>query len=248
MENTVLGIDIGGTNTKGAIVDLTTGKLVSEKIKIPTPPGATPEGVSQVVKEIVETLGYNGTKLGVGFPSIIRNGICCSNSNISQKWNGIDLNTHFSEVLGMHALCINDADAAGIAESHYGNANEQLGTVILLTIGTGIGSALFYNGVLIPNTEFGRLHFKNGILEQYASNKTRKDLELSMDAWANRLNEVLLHIEFIFSPDLLILGGGISQQLESYQDLLMTDTKIIPAGFRNNAGIVGAAQFVSQNL
>jgi len=245
VENTIVGIDVGGTNTKGAIVDLNTGKLISDKIKIPTPKGATPEGVSKVAKEILETLNYSGNKIGIGFPSIIRNGICCSNSNISDQWIGINLNNHFTEILAKPCYCINDADAAGISEFKYANAKGIKGTVIFLTIGTGIGSALFFDGKLIPNTEFGRLHFKNGILEQYASNKTRKDLKLELDDWAKRLNEVLLHVEFIFSPDLLVLGGGISQQLENYQHILTTDTPIIPAGFRNNAGIVGAARFAA---
>jgi len=246
VENTILGIDVGGTNTKGAIIDLTTGKLITKKVKIPTPTGATPEGISRVVKEIVEKLEYTGQHIGLGFPSIIRNGVCRSNSNISENWIGINLNEHFTKTLGIETHCINDADAAGIAESHYGNAKGEMGTVLLLTIGTGIGSALFYNGVLIPNTELGRLHFENGILERYASNKVRKDLDLELEDWASRLNDVLLHIEFIFSPNLIILGGGISQQLEAYQHVLKTDTKIIPAGFRNNAGIVGAAKFGSQ--
>jgi len=246
VENTILGIDVGGTNTKGAIVNLETGKLMSEKIKIPTPNGATPDGISAVARDIVDSLNYQGNHIGIGFPSIIHKGICRSDSNISDKWIGMNLNTHFSEVLGFPSYCINDADAAGIAESQFGNAKDIMGTVILLTIGTGIGSALFYNGTLIPNTEFGRLYFKNGILEQYASNRTRKVQELSMDDWSSRLNEVLLHIEFIFSPDLLILGGGISQQLENYQHHLKTNTQIIPAGFRNNAGIVGAAKYADQ--
>ncbi len=246
MDNTILGIDVGGTNTKGAIVDLTTGTRVTEKIKIPTPVGATPEGVTQVAKEILSTLGYSGDRIGLGFPSIIRNGVCCSNSNISHKWIGMNLNDHFTNAFGIPTHCLNDADAAGVAESHYGNAHNVMGTVILLTIGTGIGSALFYDGKLVPNTEFGRLHFEHGILERYASNKVRKDLNLNMDEWASRLNEVLLYIEFIFSPNLIVLGGGISKQLESYQHILKTDTKIIPADFRNNAGIVGAAKFASQ--
>lgn len=246
MENTILGIDVGGTNTKGALVDLTTGKLVSEKIKIPTPTGATPAGISRVAKEILQRLDYTGDHIGVGFPSIIREGICCSSSNISEEWIGINLNKHFTETFGIESHCINDADAAGIAEQHYGNSKGVMGTVILLTIGTGIGSALFYDGKLLPNTEFGRLHYEGGILEQYASNKARKDFNLELEDWAARLNEVLLHIEFIFSPNLIVLGGGISKQLEVYQHILKTKAKIIPAGFRNNAGIAGAAKFGSQ--
>jgi len=245
VENTILGIDVGGTNTKGAIVDLNNGKLLTKKIKIPTPDGASPKGITRVAQEIVESLDYKGDHVGLGFPSIIRNGICRSNSNISKKWMGTNLNDHFSKKFGIKTHCINDADAAGIAESHYGNAKGAMGTVILLTIGTGIGSALFYDGTLIPNTEFGRLHYNKGILERYASNKVRKDLDLDLEEWAKRLNEVLQHIEFIFSPNLIILGGGISQQLEAYQHILKTETKIIPADFRNNAGIVGAAKFGS---
>ena len=240
----VLGIDVGGTGIKGAIVDTATSELISERIKYKTPTGALPEGISKTAKKIANDLSWpeNG-QIGMGFPSIIRNGIICSASNISDEWIGIPIDQHFRDVFNRdNVVCINDADAAGVAEMNFGKGVGLKGTIILLTIGTGIGSALFKDGILIPNTEFGHLNFKGDISERYASNNTRKILDLSWEEWGSRLNEFLEHIEFVFSPDAMILGGGVSKSLEYYKHLIKTNCPVISAKLENNAGIIGAAK------
>ena len=246
MQRLALGIDVGGTNTKGAIVDVDAGILISDKVKIQTPHGARKEGINEVVKSISESLDWNSGPIGIGFPSIIRDNMCCSATNISDEWLDTDLAEHFGTLLGNPVKCLNDADAAGIAEVNFGANGAKDGTVILLTIGTGIGSALFLDGKLIPNTEFGLLKLNGNILEKYASNKVRKDLSLELNVWAKRLNEVLEHIHRIISPKLIIVGGGISKELENYQHNFTVQTKVIPARQRNNSGIIGAALYSSQ--
>jgi len=243
----ILGIDVGGTNTKGAIVNIETGTIVSEKIKIPTPAGAKPNDVLGVMQEIKRQLNWQEDFIGVGFPAIIQNGICKSASNISDDWIGINVDEFFSDGLSADVVSINDADAAGKAEMNFGKAKGVAGTVLLLTIGTGIGSALFRDGILVPNTELGRMYYKGHILEQYASNRTRKVNNMELLDWAKHLDEVLLHIDFIFSPDLIILGGGISKSLEKYQHILTVDAPIVSALQLNNAGIIGAAVLRSES-
>jgi polyphosphate glucokinase len=238
----ILGIDVGGTGTKAAIVNIENGELLSERIKLKTPDSGKPEDMSKIIEELVDTFDWKNKITGMGFPSIIRNGICCSASNISKKWIGIDLDKHFRKLLSKKLVCINDADAAGLAEFHYGKGKEKEGTVILLTLGTGIGSALFRNGVLVPNTEFGNLHFKNNIAEKYASNKIRETKDMSWEEWGSRLNEYLQHIEFIFSPDLILLGGGVSKRIDNFREFIQIDTKLEAAKLRNKAGVIGAAK------
>jgi len=238
----ILGIDVGGTGTKAAIVNVETGELLSDRIKMKTPSSGKPVEMSEVIEELVDKLDWKNKVIGLGFPAIIRNGVCCSASNISKKWMGLNLDKHFRKLLSKKLISINDADAAGLAEFHYGIGQGKEGTVILLTLGTGIGSALFRNGVLVPNTEFGNLYFKGKIAEKYTSNKVRESNDMSWEVWGNRLNEYLQHLEFIFSPDLIILGGGVSKRINDYKSYIKLDTKIEAAKLRNNAGIVGAAK------
>lgn len=245
-----LGIDIGGTGIKAALVNTNTGELLTDRIKIGTPKGAEPEAVAAATKTLVEQLDVTeGLPIGIGFPSIIKEGIIHSATNISKKWIGMNLNEHFKSVFPGHPIIsLNDADAAGNAEIAFGQGKNVKGTVILLTIGTGIGSAFFLDGNLVANTEFGLLKFKGDILERYASNKVRKDLDLDWPTWGGRLNEVLQHVDFIFSPDLLILGGGVSKKLEQFESYLDTNAPIVKADLRNAAGVIGAAVYAAEEF
>lgn len=246
MSNLILGIDVGGTGIKGAIIDTVTGELISERVKIPTPPPATPNQVLEVVSQLVEILEYEGSKIGIGFPAVIKDGICCTASNIDKSWIGVDVNKLFSEGLKKDCKVLNDADAAGIAELNFGNIANSQGITILLTLGTGIGSAMFLQDQLIPNTEFGHLKFNGTIAEKYTSNKVRETKDLSYKVWGSRLSEYLSHLEMIFSPSAFILGGGVSKKLHKYEQYLKIDTPIYAATKLNNAGIIGAAKYMSQ--
>jgi len=240
--NHILGFDIGGTGIKGAIVDVTTGELVTERIKFMTPDPATPDAIGESVKAITEQLGYKGI-IGCGFPAIIKNGIALSASNIDKSWINVNVENLLSKYTQCPVYVANDADVAGMGEQAFGFAANQPGVVLVLTIGTGIGSAFFYNGVLIPNTEFGHLKFNKTIAEKYTSNATRKDKNLDWEAFGGRLNEFLQHLEFIFSPNLFILGGGISKKFDLYKDYFKLETTIVPAKFQNDAGVIGSALY-----
>jgi len=242
MPNT-LGIDIGGTGIKAAIVNTTTGELLTERIKIQTPRGAEPNAVAEATKTLVSRLDLTpDMAIGIGFPSILKNGVCHSATNVSKQWLGKNLNTHFGQVFPGHSIIsLNDADAAGNAEMTFGQGKNVQGTVILLTLGTGIGSAFYLDGNLVPNTELGLLQFKGDIAERYASNKVRKENDLDWATWGARLNEYLSHIDFIFSPDLIILGGGVSKKIDFYKDKITTNCKVVKADLENAAGTIGAA-------
>ena len=239
----VLGIDIGGTGIKGAIVDIETGALKTERFKYATPKGGNIDDVSAVVNTLIKDIGWKNDKpIGFGFPSVIKNGVCHTATNISKNWIGVDLNEAFSKSTGNDQIyCLNDADAAGIAEVTYNPEGVADGTTIFLTIGTGIGSAVFKNGLLLTNTELGLLKYKGDLLERYASNKVRKDLNLDYPEWTLRLNEVLQHIERVLSPELLILGGGISKRMHLFEAYLDTTCPIKKSKYENRAGIIGAA-------
>jgi len=239
--NAILGIDVGATGTKGAVVDPKTGKLLTEKIKIRTPDSKKPDDMIAVMNELVDAFEWKGKPVGIGFPAIIKDDRSWSASNIHKSWIGFRVREKISKALGCPVYVINDADAAGMAEIHFGQGKGKSGTVLLLTLGTGIGSALFINGILVPNTEFGQLYYKNSITEHYASNSARKNKELSWEAFGKELNGVLEYIDFIFSPDLIILGGGISKKMENYEEHISDKINIVPAHNLNNAGIIGAA-------
>ena len=237
----VLGIDIGGTGTKGAIVDVENGTLVTEKIKYATPSASTPENVIGVVKQLIKDFDWHGRYFGCGFPSIIKNNICYSAANIDKGWIGLDLAVFFKEHTGCDVIFTNDADAAALAAMRFGLGKGRKGTVLLLTLGTGIGSAVFLNGQLVPNTEFGHLLYKKSVFEHYASNGARKKKDLSWEEWGAELNTYLNHVNFLINPDLIIIGGGVSKHFAKYKQYLNVDTELVPAVLGNNSGIVGAA-------
>lgn len=237
----ILGIDVGATGIKGAIVDIEKGELITERIKYPTPKPATPHAMIEIMKQLITDFKWKGKPVGVGFPAIIKEGVALSASNIDDTWLDFPIVGFLNKKLKCPVNVINDADAAGLAEKHFGGGSKKNGLVILLTLGTGIGSALFYNGVLLPNTELGHLKWGNSIAEKYASNSARERKELDYKEWGKELNKVLNHIEFILAPDHFILGGGISKKYHKYSEYLETDATIEPAKMLNNAGIVGAA-------
>jgi polyphosphate glucokinase len=236
----ILGIDIGGSGVKGAPVDIETGQLLAERMRIKTPKKAEPEPVAEVVNRIAQSFNWKGP-IGIGFPAPIKSGVTLMAANVSEKWVGTNADDLFSKATGCDCVMINDADAAGLAEMTFGAGRGQPGTVILLTLGTGIGSAIFHHGHLLPNTEFGHLKMKGVDAEFRASDAARQREELSWKKYAKRLNKYLATMEKLFWPDLFIIGGGISKESEKYLPLLTLNTPIVPAQLLNEAGIVGAA-------
>jgi polyphosphate glucokinase len=244
----ILGLDIGGSGIKGAIVDTETGKLITDRYRIETPEGAEPEDVAKTVEKICHYFEYKGP-VGVGFPSIVQHGVILTAANVSKNWIGKNINLILSQATGNQIYSLNDADAAGIAEMTHGIGKEyQKGVVILITIGTGIGSAIFSDGVLVPNTEFGHMLIRGKDAEHRASDAVRQSEDLSWKKWAKRFDEFLLMMEGLFSPDLFILGGGISKKFEKYAGYFSIKTKIMPAILLNQAGIVGAAMYAHSML
>lgn len=237
-----IGVDIGGTGIKAALVDVRSGELLSDRIKLPTPTGGEPEAIAEVVVELVDRLdAKKKTPIGVTFPAIVKHGRTLSAANVSDQWIGFEAEAFFEQHLGRPIHFVNDADAAGIAEDHWGAAKDVDGLVILTTLGTGIGGALIYKGVLVPNAELGHLELDGHDAESRASNKVRETEELSYEQWAERLQRYYAHLEFIFSPDLFVVGGGVSKSSDKFLPLLDLRTPIVPATLRNNAGIMGAA-------
>jgi polyphosphate glucokinase len=237
----VFGVDIGGTGIKGAPVDLDAGALSEERYKVLTPQPATPEAVIEGVYEVFSHFDYAGP-LGVTFPGVVMDGVTRTAANVDAGWVGLDARARISEKLGVPVVVLNDADAAGVAEITFGAGRGRGGTIIVLTLGTGIGSALFVDGRLVPNTELGHLELHGHDAEKKASVKAREDEDLSWEHWAHRLKRYLAHVEMLFSPDLFVLGGGISRKSEKFLPLIHGITaEIVPAELQNNAGIVGAA-------
>ena len=242
-QTTAIGIDIGGTGIKGGLVDLTTGELISERVKLPTPEGGKPNDIVETTKVIVSRLAAEDptAPVGVCFPAIVSHGITMSAANVSKKWIGLEAEKLFEKGLGRDIHFVNDADAAGYAESRFGAAKDKDGLLILTTLGTGIGSALIYNGVLIPNAELGHLEIDGADAESRASYAAKEREDLSWEKWANRLQRYYSHVEFLFTPDLFIVGGGVSKNYQEFMPLLDLKTPMVPAVHRNNAGILGAA-------
>ncbi|SFN62585.1 polyphosphate glucokinase [Formivibrio citricus] len=237
---TVLGIDIGGSGIKGALVDVSTGALLSERAHLATPQPATPEAVAQAVRELADRFEFSGL-VGCTFPAIVQHGVTRSASNVDKSWIDAPAQDILSLALERPVVLLNDADAAGLAETVFGAAKGVAGTVIVLTLGTGIGSALIVDGRLVSNTELGHLQFKGDIAEKYCSAKAKERHSLGWRTYSKRLNEYLAHLELLFSPDLFILGGGISRKHERFIPELKLRTPVLPAALRNQAGIVGAA-------
>jgi polyphosphate glucokinase len=236
----ILGIDIGGSGIKGAPVDIENGRLLTERFRIPTPQPATPDKVGDVVAEIARQFEWDG-RIGCTFPAIIKEGVAYSAANVDKSWIGTNGQKLFRKKTGCPTLLINDADAAGIAEMEFGAGKGAMGVVIMLTLGTGIGSAVFLNGALVPNTELGHLEIRGKDAEARASDRIREERDLTWEKWAEKVDEYLQRVEFLFSPDLFIIGGGVSKKYEKFLPLLHTRARIVPAQLFNDAGIVGAA-------
>jgi polyphosphate glucokinase len=236
----ILGIDIGGSGIKGAPVDLNQGVLAAERLRIATPQPATPDAVADTVGRIIRHFNWTGP-VGCGLPSVVQNGVARTAANIDSSWIGTDVRTLLSQRTGCPVTVINDADAAGIAEMRFGAGRGRNGTILMVTVGTGLGTALFRDGTLVPNTELGHLLLNGKVAEKYASAAAREDLGLSYKTWAKRLDLYLHQLQSLFWPDLFILGGGISKKHEKFFPFLTIETEFLPAVLRNQAGIVGAA-------
>lgn len=237
----LLGIDIGGSGIKGAPVNIHTGELTAERHRIPTPQPSLPEAVAETVHELLKHFNWKGP-VGCGFPTVVHKGRARTHSNLHDSWTGVQVDELFEKRCGLPFHVINDADAAGIAEMTFGAGSGKKGLVMIITIGTGLGSGVFYDGRLIPSFELGHLLYKDGrSIEKYASSAARKREGLSYEEWGHRFNEFLQYINRLFSPDLVILGGGTSKKIDQYIHTLTADIPIEVAHTRNEAGIIGAA-------
>lgn len=243
-----IGVDIGGTGIKAALVDVADGALAGNRLKVQTPEGATPNEVLEVTAGLIRDLceEHPQAPVGIAFPAVVKEGITLSAANVSDEWVGLDAAQRFQEALDRPVALINDADAAGLAEQRFGAASECQGTVLLATLGTGIGTALICHGVLVPNTELGHLEIDGSDAETRASNAARLREGLSWSDWATqRLQRYFDICEGLLSPDLIVVGGGVSKKHKHFLPLLRTSAPTVPARFRNNAGILGAAAAVT---
>jgi polyphosphate glucokinase len=237
-----IGIDFGGSGIKAAPVDLSTGEFSAERERIETPDKSTPEAVAEVMAELLKKFEGSSSVVGVTVPGVVRKGgVVASAANIDKSWIGTDADDLLSDTLGREVHVINDADAAGLAEARYGVARGREGLVIVTTLGTGIGSALLYDGVLVPNSELGHLEVEGYDAETRAANSARKNDDLTWEKWAKRLTTYYKTVEKLFSPDLIVVGGGVSKHGREFIPLIEIETEIISATLRNTAGIVGAA-------
>jgi len=245
----ILGIDIGGSGIKGAPISTKNGKLLDKRHRIPTPQPSTPENVANTINELVKLFRWKGA-IGCGFPAVVQNGMVFSASNVDKTWINTDAGKLFSETTKLPVWVLNDADAAGIAEAKLGAGAGFKGAMMVIAIGTGIGSAMFINGKLYPNTELGHMNMKEDNIdwETYTSDSTRKREMLDMEGWGKRLNEYLNYIEFLFSPELIIIGGGASKKLDKFKPYINLQARVLPAHFLNDAGIIGAAMAARINL
>ncbi|MBA4866367.1 ROK family protein [Streptomyces sp. PSKA54] len=239
----IFGVDIGGSGIKGAPVDLDRGDLADDRFKVLTPHPATPDGVADCVKEVVDHFEWSGP-VGITFPGVVTGGSTVRTAaNVDKSWIDVDARALLSERLGgLPVTVLNDADAAGVAEMHFGAGRDRKGTVIVLTFGTGIGSAVFLDGALVPNTELGHLELHGHDAEKHASTKVKDDEGLTWEQWARRVQKYLAHVEMLFSPELFIIGGGVSRKAQKFLPLIKgIKAEMVPAELQNSAGIVGAA-------
>lgn len=236
----ILGIDIGGSGIKGAIVDIDKGEFVTDRHRIETPQPATPEAMAGVIKEIVDFFAYEGP-IGCTFPGVVQHGVIHTAANVDDSWVEVSAEELFNKTTGMPVHVLNDADAAGVAEMRFGVGQNRKGVVIMLTFGTGIGSAIFVDGHLVPNTEFGHMKIRGKDAEHRAAARVRDDEDLSWKQWGKRVNEFLQAMDFLFSPDLIIVGGGVSKKFDKYAPYIKINAEMVAAELRNNAGIIGAA-------
>lgn len=242
-----LGIDVGGSGIKSALVDLADGSLVTERLRVKTPQPATPEACSTALTGQVAEYEYDQT-LGIGFPAVIRNGTVETANNIDDSWIGMKVGDVFSEATGHEVAVINDADAAALAEAAFGAARGVQGMVLTVTFGTGIGSGLLVDGELVPNLELGQIELDgHSPAESYFSAKARKREELEWEVWGDRANRYLTHVNAVFSPDLIVLGGGLTKHWEKFSNRLDTRLPVVPAEIGNNAGLVGAAMYARRS-
>lgn len=237
-----LGIDVGGSGIKGAIVDTKTGTLTTDRLRLKTPKPATPKAVIATINKLVKEFNYTGP-LGVGFPTIVLDGTVRSAANIDDSWIDYPGERRIAKATGCEVRLLNDADAAGIAEMRFGAGRKKSGVVLILTLGTGIGSALFVDGKLVPNMELGHLYLRGQAVdaEDFASDRIRVEEGLKWKEWATRLDEYFHHLELLLSPKMIILGGGVSKKYEKFVPYLTVQAKVVPAELRNEAGIIGAA-------
>lgn len=248
MSKKAIGIDIGGTGIKGALVDTKSGVLLSERLRYENPKGGAPKDIAKTLKDLISQLpGSAGLPVGICFPAVVQHGVTLSAANVSKEWIGLDADAMFEKELGREVHVINDADAAGIAEVKFGAARGHKGLVIVTTLGTGIGTALMFNGKLVPNAELGHLQIDGVDYESKAAYSAKERENLSWEEWAKRLQKYFSHLEALLTPDLFIVGGGVSKEHESYLPLLKLKTPIIPAENRNSAGILGAAHWAKKH-
>ncbi len=236
----ILGIDVGGSGIKGAPVDTDSGRLLAERLRIETPEGGRPGDVAEVIARIAEHFDWQGA-IGCAVPAVVKRGVTLTAANIHEDWIGCDAGSMIADATRCPVSLVNDADAAGLAEMRFGAGRDRSGTVIVLTVGTGIGSAIFVDGRLVPNTEFGHLEIRGKEAEDRASDRVRKAKDLSWSRWGERFSEVLGRLEDLFWPDLFIIGGGVSKKHDRWAEHVASKTPIVPAGLLNEAGIVGAA-------
>jgi polyphosphate glucokinase len=238
--NRGFGVDVGGSGVKGGVVDLDTGKLIGERYKLLTPQPATPEAIAKTVAEVVRHFEWTGP-LGVTYPGVVVNGVVQTAANVDKSWIGTDARKLFTDAIGAPVTVLNDADAAGVAEMEFGAGRGVRGAVIMVTLGTGIGSAVFLDGVLVPNTELGHLKMGKKDAERIAAESVREEENLSWKQWATRLDSYFELLDALFSPDLIIVGGGVSKKSDKFLPRISTRVEIVPAQLLNEAGIVGAA-------
>jgi polyphosphate glucokinase len=236
----VVGVDIGGSGIKGAPVDLAAGALAADRIRLVTPSPATPKAVTEVLVELLDRLAAPGP-VGVTMPAVVTGGVVRTAANIDHSWIGTDAVRLFGEATGRQVTVVNDADAAGVAEAHFGAAAGHPGVVVMVTLGTGIGTALLINGVLVPNTELGHLHLHHGDAEHWAADSVREKENLSWPQYAERLTDYVKLLHRLLWPDLIVLGGGVSKKAEKFLPLMDVPVQVVPAGLQNEAGIIGAA-------
>ena len=249
MGKKAIGIDIGGTGIKGAVVNLKSGELVGDRVRMETPAGGSPKDSAATVAQIIGALPEvkDSYEVGICFPAVVQHGITKSAANVSKDWIGLNADSLFTKTLGRSVHVINDADAAGEAEIKFGAGKNVNGLVFMSTLGTGIGTALFVDGVLVPNAELGHLEIEGVDYETKASFIAKERENLTWDQWAERLQKYYSMVEKLFSPDLIIVGGGVSKEHENFLPKLKLNAKIVPAQKRNNAGILGAAALAHKN-
>lgn len=244
-----LGIDIGGSGIKGAPVDVQSGQLAAERLRIATPSPSAPEAVAGVIRQITDSFAAISGPVGITFPGVVKNGRVVTAANMDPAWVGFDAATFFTAKLGRPAVVINDADAAGLAEMRFGSGRGIGGTVVLLTLGTGIGSAVFLDGKLVPNTEFGHMEVRGKDAEARAAERIREEKDLGWQEWGERVGEVVARLAFLLNPDLVIIGGGVSRKAEKFLPVVqgMVKTPVVPAQLQNQAGLVGAALVAAES-